>query len=90
MSRVTDDQLTKLVEEERPPLIQELGVYTILQLPPGTAGRPPRSGVRWCCPWTGPPLQRQQGRPPGQRRALLLLAFPKMRMGIPARWAALW
>lgn len=30
VSRVTDDQLTKLVEEERPSLIQELGVYTIL------------------------------------------------------------
>ena len=30
VSRVTDDQLTKLVEEESPSLIQELGVYTIL------------------------------------------------------------
>lgn len=30
VSRVTDDQLAKLVEEESPSLIQELGVYTIL------------------------------------------------------------
>lgn len=30
VSRVTDEQLTKLVQEDSPSLIQELGVYTIL------------------------------------------------------------